>query len=216
MYVLVQDQNGCMQSRQRFLHPFRDTPVFKQSAAPQGGKVQSCIDVLFRIGRHLHVRGVVTNRDSTPGEIGAGVCARQQARYSYGANGEAGGSFGGRAPFVLRPTETPCWRFLEQFWCATRAAVNVWNVAVHPRIAPPRRNASSVLGPGARAGQTHSQSVATFARKTLVIGIRTTRELLMHTLELVRTYSKTRGWLGILHMGLSRNVSGGCGESRPG
>ena len=37
--VVVQDPNGRMQSRQRFLHQLVDTPVFYQSAAPQGGKV---------------------------------------------------------------------------------------------------------------------------------------------------------------------------------
>ena len=32
--------DGCMQSRQRFLHQLGDTPVLYQSAAPQGGKVR--------------------------------------------------------------------------------------------------------------------------------------------------------------------------------
>ena len=38
--VLVQDWNGRMQSRQRFLHQLGDVPVQYQSTAPQGGSVQ--------------------------------------------------------------------------------------------------------------------------------------------------------------------------------
>ena len=38
--VLVQDRNGRMQSRQRFLHQLGDVPVQYQSTAPQGGSVQ--------------------------------------------------------------------------------------------------------------------------------------------------------------------------------
>ena len=34
--VLVQDRNGCTQSRQRFLHHLGDIPVQYQSTAPQG------------------------------------------------------------------------------------------------------------------------------------------------------------------------------------
>ena len=37
--VPMQDRNGSMQSRQRFLHQLGSTPVIYQSAAPQGGKV---------------------------------------------------------------------------------------------------------------------------------------------------------------------------------
>ena len=38
--VLVQDQNGCMQSRQRFLHRLGDISVQCQSTAPQGRSVK--------------------------------------------------------------------------------------------------------------------------------------------------------------------------------
>ena len=38
--VLVQEWNGCMQSRQRFLHQLGDIPVQYQSTAPQGGNVK--------------------------------------------------------------------------------------------------------------------------------------------------------------------------------
>ena len=37
--VLVQDWNGCLQSRRRFLHQLGDTPVMCQSTAPQGGNL---------------------------------------------------------------------------------------------------------------------------------------------------------------------------------
>ena len=37
--VVVRDRNGCMQSRQLFLHQLGDTPVFSRSAVPHGGKV---------------------------------------------------------------------------------------------------------------------------------------------------------------------------------
>ena len=35
--------------------------------------MQDCSDVPFRIGRHLHVRGELTDRGSNPGEIGTGA-----------------------------------------------------------------------------------------------------------------------------------------------
>ena len=40
--VLVQDQNGCIQSRQRFLHQLGDIPVQYQSTALQKGNVKDC------------------------------------------------------------------------------------------------------------------------------------------------------------------------------
>ena len=53
----------------------------------------------------------------------------------------------------------------------------------------------------------------TSARKTLVTGERITHEFLMRTLELlVKTYLKTCGWTGILHLGYLR-IGSGRGES---
>ena len=68
--------------------------------------MQDRTDVPFRSGRHLRVHGVVTGQGAQPWKNRNG-CAWQLAGLSAGAKGEAGGSLGGRAQPLLRPTEAP-------------------------------------------------------------------------------------------------------------
>ena len=63
--------------------------------------------------------------------------------------------------------ETPCWQFLEQFWCSSRVAVSqcvcCGSTSADRYVQDRSQSHDLVTGEG-----THSQSVATFARKTLV------------------------------------------------
>ena len=49
--VLVQDWNGCVQRRQRFLHEPGDTPVLYQSAATQTGKVGDAKQIVLNLSK---------------------------------------------------------------------------------------------------------------------------------------------------------------------
>ena len=49
-----------------------------QQCLKRGGALQERTDVPFDTGRYLHVHGVVTNRSTTPGEIGAGAHGSKQ------------------------------------------------------------------------------------------------------------------------------------------
>ena len=84
----------------------------------------------------------------------------------------------------------------------------------HVRRIPDRADTRRHLMNHKHAQVRYTQPIScTLARKTLGIGKLATHEFLMHTLELVKTYRKTRGWMGILHLGYLRNVHEGREES---
>ena len=172
-------------------------------------------DVPLRTGRCLYVHGVLSsrgNRSSKPWRIWS-VCA-----FLWSLHGWRYGVWRGwPASVVLHSfffsSDQLRFRvcsFLSSLVSTTSRSYHENNVstivAVHPQIGAQRRNTSSSHGPEAHAGQgSHSQSVATFARKNLLICKRTTHmpnEFLTHTLELlVKTYLTTRGLTGILYLG---------------
>ena len=54
--VLVQDQNGCLQSRQRLLHQLGDISVQYQSTPPQEGNVKDCgtKQLVLSLSKQIH------------------------------------------------------------------------------------------------------------------------------------------------------------------